>query len=64
MIMISFVSDHQMALQTDRQTDRRTDVPSLKEAYVYNGGVKVDELEYEYFINELVLELRLRAVHL
>ena len=40
------------------------DVPSLKEAYVYNGGVKVDELENEYFINELVLELRLRAVHL
>lgn len=40
------------------------DEPALEEADVDDGGVEVDELEDEHLEDELVLELRLRAVHL
>ena len=36
----------------------------LEEGHVYQGGVEVDELEDEHFERQVVVELRLGAMHL
>ena len=39
-------------------------VLSLEEAYIDDGRIEVDELKDEHFEDELILELRLRPMHL
>lgn len=43
---------------------REAHEPPLEEGDVEDGRIEIDELEYEDFEGEVVLEFRLRPVHL
>ena len=43
---------------------RITHKSSLEKSNVENGGIEIDELEYEDLESQVVVEFRLRTVHL